>query len=819
MRKPKLAQYLVLLPNDCDCPSFDMRKKPVRERSVGGSKAQPPGTPQVARTAQIHEQLAQAIAWHQQGRLQQAQASYLDILKREAKCADALHLLGVIEHQLGNDRNAVEFIRKAIEIDAHQSAYHSNLGIALAELKLYDSAISSYDQAISIRSDFAEAYSNRGNAQKELKRFDAAIGSYDLAIRLQPDFADAYCNRGNALRGIKQYRVAIADCDKANRIKPDCAEAYSIRGNALLELKQYQAAIASYDCAIVLKPDYPNSYSNRGSALLEMMQYERARSDCARAIGIRPDFAEAYSNRGNLHKELEQYDAAIASYNAAIQLQPDLAEAYSNRGNVQLKLKQHDATIASCDRVIQLNAEYDYVDGLRLHSKMAICDWRDHGRELGELVHRIQAGGRASSPFQVLALTTSLPLQQMVAAIYAQDKHPTNLALGDIARRREQRRIRIGYYSADFHNHATACLMAELFEKHDKTQFELFAFSFGPDANDEMRLRLLAAFDRFVDVKNLSDQGIAQLSRDLEIDIAVDLKGYTTDERAGIFSYRAAPIQVNYLGYPGTMAADYMDYLIADRTVIPVESQKYYSEKVAYLPHSYQVNDTQRTIADRAYSRAELGLPEEGFIFCCFNNNYKITPDVFECWMRIMLRLDGSVLWLLQDNPRAALNLAAEAERWGVDRGRLIFAERMPLAEHLARHRVADLFLDTLPYNAHTTASDALWAGLPVLTCMGESFASRVAASLLRAIELPELITTSLGDYESLAIELATHTAELRTIREKLARNRHSTELFDIQLFTRHIEDAYRQMHERYRADLPAEAIHVGAEKTLDRQI
>ena len=255
------------------------------------------------------------------------------------------------------------------------------------------------------------------------------------------------------------------------------------------------------------------------------------------------------------------------------------------------------------------------------------------------------------------------------------------------------------------------------------------------------------------------------------------------------------------------MAADYMDYLIADRTVIPVESQKYYSEKVAYLPNSYQANDTQRTIADKVYSRAELGLPEEGFIFCCFNNNYKITPDVFERWMRILRRLDGSVLWLLQDNPRAALNLGAQAERWGVDRGRLIFAERMPLAEHLARHRVADLFLDTLPYNAHTTASDALWAGLPVLTCMGESFASRVAASLLTAIELPELITTSLGDYESLAIELATHAAELRTIREKLARNRHTAALFDSELFTRHIEDVYRKMHERYRANLPPEAI------------
>ena len=351
--------------------------------------------------------------------------------------------------------------------------------------------------------------------------------------------------------------------------------------------------------------------------------------------------------------------------------------------------------------------------------------------------------------------------------------------------------------------------MAGLFEQHDRARFEVVGFSFGPDKKEAMRDRVAASFDRFIDVRDRSDRDVALLARNLDIDIAVDLKGFTTDSRWKIFAHRAAPLQVNYLGYPGTMGADYMDYIIADRVLIPDDSGKYYSENIIYLPHSYQANDRKRPIAERLFTRQELRLPDSGFVYCCFNNNYKITPAIFDGWMRILGQVRDSVLWLLADNPWAERNLRREAAARGVAAERLVFAGRLPAAEHLARQRAADLFLDTLPYNAHTTASDALWAGLPVLTRAGTSFPSRVAASLLTAIDLPELITTTPEDYERRAIELARNPEQLSAIRARLARNRLTTPLFDTGLFARHIETAYVQMYERYQAGLAPAPIHV----------
>jgi hypothetical protein len=366
----------------------------------------------------------------------------------------------------------------------------------------------------------------------------------------------------------------------------------------------------------------------------------------------------------------------------------------------------------------------------------------------------------------------------------------------------------VGYFSADYKNHPVAFLIAELFELHDRDQFEIYAFSL-VKACDAMSSRLQKAFDHFIDIDGMSDIEVAKLARDKSIDITVDLSGFTTDCRTGIFSHRAAPIQVNYLGYPGTMGADYIDYIVADKILIPPDSQSHYSEKVIYLPNSYQVNDRKRLISERKFTRQELGLPEHGFIFCCFNNNYKILPATFEGWMRILKVVEGSVLWLFQDNAWAVDNLKKEAQKQGIDAQKLVFADRMPLSEHLARHRQADLFLDTLPYNAHTTTSDALWTGLPVLTLQGQSFASRVAASLLSAIGLPELITSSQEEYEALAIELALNPTKLADIKLRLVNNRLSAPLFDTPLFTKNLEAAYTKMYDHYQNDLKPEHIFI----------
>ena len=482
---------------------------------------------------------------------------------------------------------------------------------------------------------------------------------------------------------------------------------------------KHQLALAAYDLALKIQPDDAEVLINKGSTYIDIKNYVLALEVLEKATQIRPDISEAWSNKGISLNNLNLYQEAIAHYDKALSLKPDYAECWSNKGITLNELKRFDEAIAHYDKALSLKPDIDWVSGNLLHTKMKICSWTGLAESLEDIFKKVMANEKVSQPFPLLALTDDALIHKQSAEIYIKSKYPFNPVLEPILKRPQSQKIRVGYFSADFHNHATGYLIAELFELHDKSQFELFGFSFGPIVDDEMRQRLLKPFDQFIEVGRKSDVEIAKLSRDLNIDIAVDLKGITQELRTDIFAHRAAPIQVNYLGYPGTMGADYMDYIIADKTLIPPQSQQSYSEKVVCLPNSYQVNDRKRLISDRQFTRQELGLPENGFVFCCFNNNFKILPATFEGWMRILKAVEGSVLWLFQDNSWAVENLKKEAEKQGIDGQRLVFAERMPLVEHLARHRHADLFLDTLPYNAHTTASDALWSVLPVLTLMG----------------------------------------------------------------------------------------------------
>jgi len=793
--------------------------------------------------AQAQAKFEQGLALHQKGQLAQAQESYQQALKLQPGHFDALNLLGVIAAQTGNFNRAVELIDRAIKIKPDNEAAYSNRGNVLKELKRWDEALESYEQAIKLKPDYADAYYNRGLALQELERWDEAVESYERAIALKPDHAETYRNRGNALQALERWNEALESYDRAIALQPDNVDAYCNRGNVLKELKRWDEVLESYECAIRLKPDLADAYSNRGVALQELKRWDEALDSYDHAIELEPDLAATYNNRGNVLRELNRWNEALESYNRAIALKPDFADAYNhraialqefkrwdealdsyaraieikpefpqaynNRGVALQELRRLDEALENYDRAIKLKPDYEFLYGSWLHAKMGICQWSGVESQIEELVTRIKRGEKTTLSFPVLALADSLAVQRKATDIWVRSSFPASLALPSIVKRARHEKIRIGYFSADYHDHATAYLMAGLFERHDRNKFELAAFSFGEDRQDGMRKRLSVAFDRFLDVRSKSDKEIALLSRNMEIDIAVDLKGFTQHHRAGIFSFRAAPIQVNYIGYPGTMGAQYIDYIVADDTLIPEESRQYYSEKVAYLPNSYQANDRARQIADGRVSREELGLPGTGVVFCCFNNNYKIVPGTFDGWMRILKQVEGSVLWLLADNPTATNNLRKEAEARGVSAERLVFAKRMPLPEHLARHRAADLFIDTLPCNAHTTASDALWAGLPVLTRIGETFAGRVAASLLNAIDLPELITTTQEQYEALAVELGTNPKRLEELTQKLARNRLTKPLFDPELYTRHIEDAYAQMYERYQADLPPDHIHV----------
>ncbi len=546
-----------------------------------------------------------------------------------------------------------------------------------------------------------------------------------------------------------------------------------------------------------------------GAILNDLKEYESSIKYHRLAIKINPNSTNGDVNMGVALSGLTKFDLALYNYSIALELDPGDSETWSNKGTTLNELKRYDEAIAHYDKALGLKADIDWVYGDLLHTKMKICSWSSLAKSLENISKRVMANERVFNPFVLLALSDEPMLHKKFSEIYIQSRYPYRPILGPTPKRPQSQKIRVGYFSADFHNHATGHLMAELFELHDKNQFELFGFSFGPIANDEMRQRLEKSFGHFIEVGNKSDIEIAQLSRDINIDIAVDLKGFTQDARTGIFAHRAAPIQVSYLGYPGTMGADYIDYVIADKTLISPELKSCYSEKIIYLPYSYQVNDRKRLISERQFTRQELGLPESSFVFCCFNNNYKILPATFGGWARILKAVEGSVLWLLQDNVWAVENLKKEAKKQGITPDRLIFAARMSLPDHLARHRQANLFLDTFPYNAHTTASDALWAGLPVLTLAGQSFASRVAASLLNAIGFLELVTTSQGDYEALAIELAMNPQKFKDIKLKLARNRLITPLFDTPLFTKNLEAAYIKMHERYQAGLESEHLFI----------
>ena len=719
--------------------------------------------------------LNRALHFYQTGQIREAIVLFRQLLRNHPANPQLLYLLGTANFQIGYTDLAVEQLKRSIVFDEANPFAHYNLGMVYQVIRNFGEAIISYDKALALNPDFVDAHNNRGNVLKDLGRYEESLLSYEKALALKPDYALAYCNRGNVL----------------------------------MELDRLEEALGDFTRALSLNPHFVDAYSNRANVFLKLERLIEALNDSETAIALNPSHAEAYNNRGNALSDLNRLDEALASYDMALALKPDYAEAYSNRGNTLSDLNRLDEALASYDKALALKPDYEFLAGMRLHFRMKLCQWTDFPEEIEALVKGVQEGKPVMKPFELLGLLDSPELLLKASQRYADVKFKKQVALGPILKRAPDGKICIGYYSADFRNHAVSYLMAELFELHDKSRFEILGFSFGTNVNDEMHQRVSESFDQFIDVRKMSDKEVSKLSRELGVDIAIDLTGYTKDSRPGIFAERAAPVQVSYLGYIGSMGVDYFDYIIADKMVVPIEQQMNYSEKIVYLPHSYQVNDSKRKISDKQFTKKALGLPEEGFVFCSFNNNFKILPATFDSWMRILNAVDGSVLWIYVDNPTAATNLRQEAENRGVDSKRLVFARKMPLEDHLARYRLADLMLDTLPYNAGTTSSDALWVGLPVLTCMGKLFVSRMAASLLSAFDLPELITTSQEEYEAKAIELASHPDKLRDIKDKIGRNRKTTPLFDTKLFTRHIESAYEAMYDRYLGELPPDVIEV----------
>lgn len=755
----------------------------------------------------LNNRIQTGVAYHQSGRLADAEEIYLEVLAAQPNQSDALHLLGVLLYQKKDYSSAEAFINKSIQINPGNPAPYSNLGIVYRVLKKYDDALASYSKAVKIKPDYAEAYNNRGNVFQDMKFYDEALLDYDMAASINGNFADPICNKANIFNELKKYKEALYHYELAINIKTDYYEAYNNRGNTYYNLKKYNQALADYERAIELNGFYAEAINNKANVLRELRKLNEALSVYDNSLKILPGSATILSNRGNVLRDLGKIEDAIKSYEVAIELDSENADAIYNYANILLDTSKLQEALKYFELAFKVNPKLDYLAGIHLHVKLRMCIWNDFEREVENLCARLHASERITPPFPLLAIVDDPALHLKCANLCKEHKYPTENEV--FAFKSSNSKLKIGYYSSDYYSHATAFLMAELFESHDRDEFEIHGFSFGPMKDDSMTDRLKIGFDYFYDVSKMSDFEISEFSRAININIAVDLKGYTQDARPGIFSRRCAPIQVSYLGYPGTMGAEYFDYVVADQILIPEELVENYSEKIVFMPDSYQVNDSKRKISEKNLSRADVGLPENGFVFCSFNNSYKILPDIFSCWMRILLSVEGSVLWLLEDNPTARQNLCREAELRGVASSRLVFAQRIGLEEHLARQRLADLFLDTLPYNAHTTASDALWVGLPVLTRCGQSFASRVAASLLHAAGLPELVVQSQEEYESLAIGLAHSPERLSQIREILQCNRDSSPLFDATRFARNLESAYEEMHSRFINGLAADHIFV----------
>ena len=751
----------------------------------------------------------QARALHGQGQFAQAQTACEKILKVHPTHLDTLLLSAQIAGQAGDLERAAGILDKAIVLAPGHAPALCNRGLALQGLGRLEAALDSYDRALGIKQDYAIAHFNRANLLKELERFDDALRGYERSLTCNPGFARAHYNRGVLLQQLSDLDGAAASYDRAIAIDKNYAEALYNRGVVHQQREQWTDALADYDRAIALRPGYAEAHCNRGVVLQRMERLSDALASCDRAISLRAGYAEAYSNRGIVLHKQRRLEESLQSVDKAIALKRDFANAYANRGHVLRDLKELAAAIESYDQAVDLGSDSTGLLGFRRHARLQICDWTNFEAELNAMSAAIERGLAASPPFHMLVSSDSPRLQRRAAEAWARIENPPSTALPAIARRERRRTIHVGYFSADFRNHATSYLISELFELHDRQRFEVTAFSFGPDSPDPMRERVASACDRFVDVRASSDREAARMARQMDIDIAVDLMGFTNHSRPGIFALRAAPVQVSYLGYPGTMGVPYMDYLVADPTVIPQGGEADYGEKIIRLPDCYQVNDRKRYVAETVFSREELGLPRDGFVFCCFNNSCKINPDTFDVWMRVLTKVEGSVLWLLQDNATASHNLRREAERRHVAADRLVFGERLPAAAHLARHRAADLFLDSFPYNAHTTASDALWAGLPLLTWRGNTFAGRVAASLLESVGLPELIAATPAEYEELAIQLATDPGRLQEFKARLVGGRPSAALFDTPRFARHLEAALQMIHDRHLAGFAADHVRV----------
>jgi protein O-GlcNAc transferase len=809
---------------------------------------------------QIKAMCDQAVALHRAGRLAEAERLYVTVRMADPRNYTANYLMGVIQHgrgeaedalasmeaalaanpnspapliyrgllleAFGRTNEAIDCYNRVIQVQPSMVEALVNRGSLLARMGRHNHALADFESALTLKPDFVPALFNRGAALEQLERPEEALGSYDRTLALQPGHIEAMGNRGGTLRALKRPAEALAAFERLLEAQPNNAMAHYNRGVTLMDLSRVGEALSAFDRALGIDSGLAVAHGNRATALNALGRgeealaaYDRAPQDFTTlsekgallhdlhrfaealaiydaALAIKPD-AIIMRNRGGVLQNMGRMEEARAAYDAALTLNPGLVEALSNRAQlVWQHFKDHDAAITDLENLVKIDPYRDFAVSHLLHLRMLGADWHDYDTLLKQTEDGVRAGKLAARPFVFQAMSSSPADLQTCSQTYTAHRHPPKPA---IWRRHTHDRIRLGYVCGEFREQATAFLTAGLFERHDRSRFEVFAFDNGYSDQSAMRARLEAGFEHFVPIAGLNDQSAAEEISRHDMDILVSLNGYFGQARMGVFARRPAPIQVNYLGFPATLGASYIDYIVADRIVIPEEQKRFYDEKVVWLPDTYQVNDDRRAIGP-ATTRAAHNLPEDAFVFCNFNHSYKLTPQMFNSWIRVMDAVPGSVLWLWDSNPHFADNLSREAEKRGVAASRLIFAPTAAHILHLARLGLADLALDSLPYNCHTTGSDALWAGVPLITCRGSTFPGRVAASLLMAAGLPELIVENLGDFEARAIQLSNDRNELARLRARLKDNRATLPLFNTERYRRNLEVAYGEMWERFQS-------------------
>ena len=744
----------------------------------------------------------QALALHQQGRLAEAELLYRQARMGAPGQFEPHYHLGTLCMQQGRFAEAVEFLQGALRLRDGDIATLVNLGMALRHLGRAAEALPPLARVIAGKPKLAEAYYQHAAALHELGRTADACDAVAPALAIDPHHVKAMFLQALVLGDLQQSSDARAAYDRLLQRQPGHIDALNNRGLLAWTARDADAALADLNRAVALQPQHAASLTNRALVLGGIGRAAEALADYDRLLALTPDDAEIWNRRGAVLRTLDRDREALDSFERALALKPDLVTALANRGYLRWVVEhRHDDAKADLTRALALDPQQPWLEGELFYLKMQGADWDGFAEGRAALAAGIAAGRQVVKPFAWQAISGDPASLQECSRIFAAADYPAAPMPARTAARAAkggEGRIRIGYVSADFREQATAYLMAGVYEARDRDAFEIIAFDNGFDDASPMRARLERAFDRFVPITNLSDAQAADAVRAAGIDILVNLNGYFGKPRMGVFAQRPAPLQVNYLGFPATLGAPYIDYIVADRIVIPDGEQRFYDEAVVWLPDSYQANDDKRARPAPA-GRADHGLPQDAFVFCNFNQGYKLAPEIFAVWLRLLQRRPDSVLWLLHDHDAAMPRLRREAERQGVDGTRLVFAPMMPLAQHLSRLALADLFLDTLPYNAHTTGSDSLWAGVPLVTCRGNAFPGRVAASLLMAAGLPDLIADDIDAYETLASTLAADAPLLAGYRARLAQNRATCALFDTARFTRHLEAAWRIMVARQR--------------------